>query len=209
MSKKAEKKEVSLKELQSLAVKEGLPEFEVKDYKSKNSLISAIRLQREKKQVEVKSELQVEALKEEVKEAKAADTKVASLEDPINVKEDKKIKRSHAGKKAIMRDLLAKQLKNGENTIMMLELRSGEKPGVVNNKYDEKGNFYQEHVSGSVEPVQINGFRYLTPRGAQARVPLRVAAVLGESMMITQNAGKEWLLDRVDPRTGGVVKDSF
>ena len=189
--------EKTLKELKVIAVVEGMGEEMASEFRAKAALASAIRIMREKP---------VEVAKEPVEAPKEVPVKrVETIADVASPKETKNANKQWLGKAARMRDRLAAQPK----TIIMLPLEGKEKPGVVEDTVDKHGNFCQIRRGGAVETVQLNGYKYLIPKGVQAKIPTQVAEVLGESMQLTSNAGRQWLIDRTDPETGRPISDSL
>lgn len=177
------KDEKTIKQLQEEAVSKGVDETAVKGMKTKPAITEVLGILDKKKEKVI-----VEVNKPE--EPKKVDT----LNDLSNSQERKATSRQWVGKAAHMRDTLLAQRK----VFTQLPLGDKEKPGVVLNKTDKNGVFYQEHVSGAIETVQMNGFKYLIPKGVQAEVPEGVNNVLGASLTDTANAGKEFRIDRFD-----------
>lgn len=89
----------------------------------------------------------------------------------------------------------------------ILPLQSGEKPGVVEWRTNKNGEKYQVVVSGSYETVQINGFKWIIPKGTPTDVPEQVSKVLDDAYLQTQQAGAGASMDRIDPRTGRQMSD--
>jgi hypothetical protein len=74
--------------------------------------------------------------------------------------------------------------------------------GKVEWREDAKGDKYQVHITGSIETVQLNGYRYFIPKGIYTSVPQAIAEVIAQSQQQTLNAGSNISLNRIDPATG-------
>lgn len=129
--------------------------------------------------------------------------KVDSLEEKENPAEKKQLERQWRDKATIMKHKLMAQPK----ITYLLPLESGEKVGIVEWRKDKNGEEYQYVVSGACETVQLNGFKWIIPKGVYTEIPRQVAEELSVSQHITMEAGKNSLLDREDPKTGRSVRD--
>lgn len=135
--------------------------------------------------------------------AKEVVKKVDTLEDKESPQEKKVFEKQYISKRERMRDLLMAQPK----VMFMIPIEKGEKPGEVVWDTDKHGNDYQIHKSGAVETVQLNGFKWLIPKGVMTQVPQQIAEELSQSMNITMEAGRKFLYDRVDDKTGKPINE--
>lgn len=173
--------ELSLRDLQEKAVKEGLPAGDTEKFTAKAPLIATINALR----------------------AANASKRVATLEDKPNPQEEKRDQKIWLTKAERMRDKCEKEPK----VMLMLPLESSkDKPGVIREQM-VNGHLVQTYVSGGYETAIQNGYKYLVPRGVQVMVPQSVAQLLADSFNFTINAGKNLLVDRIDPETGKPVAD--
>lgn len=118
----------------------------------------------------------------------------------------KKDKKEYSSKKERMRAILMAQ----KRIRILIPTQGVEKPGVVKWVYNERSKREEQVlISGAYTPVQINGFKWLVPHGVYTSVPEQVADVVSDSQNMTNQAGKEWLLDRDDPKTGKTVRDAL
>jgi hypothetical protein len=176
---------MTLKQLQAEAIKLGMPAEDAEKLPSKGiarSVINTLKSVGAQKEVE----------------------KVNTIEENPNPSEEKAVNRQWKTKAEIMRDKLEKQPK----VRFFLPLTGEEKAGVVR-EVMVKGRKEQVVVSGAVEVVQLNGFKTFVPKGRFVELPQQVADVLSESMMATQQAGADLLIDRVDPKTGQPVQNQL
>jgi len=183
----AEDQEMTVKDLRAEAVKLGMSEEDAATFTTR------IQLQNVIKTLEAKP-------KEEIK-------KVATIVEKPNPTEDRKVNKLWMGKAEIMREKLLAQPK----VRFMIPLDSSkEKPGNVVWRKDRNGKPYQEAIGeGAYETVQINGFKYLVPKGVFVDIPQQVAEILSEGYRLTSQAGQDILLDRIDPETGKTVAESM
>lgn len=127
----------------------------------------------------------------------------AVVETPGQLKKDKE---KYLSKKERMRAILMKQPK-----VRILILCEGkEKPGVINwvyNKITKRKE--QVYVRGAYTPVQINGFKWLVPHGKYEEVPEQIADMISDAQGMTAEAGRDYLIDRIDPETGKPVSDKL
>lgn len=127
----------------------------------------------------------------------------AAVDTPGQLKRDKK---KYLSKKEIMRAKLMKQPK----IRILIPVEGEEKPGVIKVVYDKKTKRNeQKFISGAYIPVQLNGFKYLVAKGVYQDVPKQIADVISESQNMTTEAGKPFLIDRKDPKTGKPVSDKL
>jgi len=174
-------KTLTVKELQARLIELGMPKEDAETFKTKAPMIASIR--------------SLEA-KEEVK-------KVASIEEKPSPSEDREVNKRWKSKAAAMRDRLALQPK----VSILIPLAPTEKQGQVEVRTDKEGNEYQVHVSGAVESVQLNGYKYFIPKGRYTPVPQQIAEVISKSQQQTLNAGNDIKLDRI--KDGRPVRDSL
>jgi len=161
-----ELKEMSLKKLREVAVKLGIPESDAKLFTVKAPLIATINTLRAQEKV----------------------TTLNPAVDPKEAKIDEKRWRTKAQK---MRAKLEAQPK----VRFLIPLDPNEKVGVVR-EIEIKGRKEYVHISGAIETVQLNGYKTIIPKGKFVEIPQQVADVLSESYRLTQEAGKEYLVDR-------------
>jgi hypothetical protein len=185
MSDKQISEEMSIKELRQEAVKAGMPEADVEKLPSKGVIISVINT------------LKAAGASKEVE-------KVPTIEEKPSPSEEKQTNQKWKSKAEIMRD----KLENQPKVRFFLPLTGEEKPGIVR-EVMVNGRKEQVVVGGAVEVVQLNGFKTFVPKGKFVDIPQQVADVLSESMMSTQQAGADLLIDRVDPKTGLPVRSQL
>jgi len=128
--------------------------------------------------------------------------RVETLTPPVSPKEEREDEQRWLSKAERMLQILLKQ----PRVRYALPLEPKEKPGVVREVW-EKGRFRQIHISGAVEAPQINGCKWLVPKGVMVEIPKQVFDLLADSYNITITAGENLRLDRIDPATGRPVRD--
>ena len=173
--------ERTLKELQKELVKLGMPEEEAKSFNTKAQVLAVINTLDAKKAVE----------------------KVKTLEEVESPAEKKAFEQQWLSKAMIMKKKLEAQPK----VRFLLPLEGSEKQGVVEWRTGKNGEKYQYVVSGSVETVQLNGYKYFIPKGIFVDIPEQVAQVLSESYKLTASAGSNISMDRIDDKTGKPMRD--
>lgn len=173
--------EKTLKELQAELVSLGMPEEETKTFNTKAQILAVLNTFKAKEAVE----------------------KVKTLEDIETPAEKKAFEEQWVSKALKMKRLLESQ----PLVRTLLPLEGSEKPGVVEWRTDKKGEKYQYVVSGSYETVQLNGYKYIIPKGVYCDVPQQIAEVLANAYHQTQQAGANISLDRIDERTGKPMRD--
>lgn len=133
----------------------------------------------------------------------AATKAISAVVEP---KDDKIVEKHWTTKAEAMRANLLSQPK----VRIRLPLEKNEKPGVVVWEYSQKTKREEQiYVSGAYHPVILNGFTWLVPKGVQVDVPQQISDELDAHFYGTQNAGKDLLLDRNDPKTGKLVSDAL
>jgi hypothetical protein len=206
------------KELETLTVKElkvrlvelGMPEEDADKFRTKAPMISVINTMLAKDVVvEVKSD------EKEVK-------KVASIQERPSPVEEKEVNKSWKTKAERMKQRLFEQ----EFVSMVTQLESGEKIGEVewvdaktketisdegwyNLPIEAKMRTYQRHISGAVLVPQLNGFKYMIPKGRYTKVPMQIFEVVNAANMEALKAIQHKNLDRIDPKTGRPMKESL
>ena len=116
----------------------------------------------------------------------------------------KKEKEEYLSKSERMRAILMKQ----PRVRILIPLEGQEKPGVINWVYNKvQKRKEQVYISGAYTPVQINGFKWLVPHGKYVEVPEQVADMISDAQGMTAQAGRDFLIDRIDPKTGKSVRD--
>jgi len=129
---------------------------------------------------------------------------VKTIKEKPNPSEDRLVNKQFLTKAETMRCKLESQ----PNVRFFLPLVGAEKPGVIR-EVMVHGRTEQVIVSGAVEVVQLNGYKTFIPKGRFVEIPQQVADILSESMMATQQAGADLLIDRVDPKTGRQVGEQL
>lgn len=177
--------QLTVQQLQDKLVELGMPLEDAEAFKTKAPIISSIKVLMAKKMV---ADPEVE---EEVK-------KVATLEEKPNPSEDREVNKRWKTKAEAMKARLLQQ----EQVSILIPLDSGERVGVIEWRTDKNGDTYQAHVSGAYEKVQLNGFKYMIPKGVYTKVPRQIAEVISQAQQQTLEAGSHISLDRIDPKTG-------
>lgn len=117
----------------------------------------------------------------------------------------KKEKEEYLSKAERMRAILMKQPR--KRTLIPLE-GADETPGVVKWVYNKVTKRKEQvYVSGAYTPVQINGFKWLVPHGKYVDLPEQIADMISDAQGMTVEAGRAYLIDRIDPKTGKPVSD--
>lgn len=183
---------LSLNELKSKLSEVGFTEEEIAGFKSKAPIIATL------KAVTMQVNAFEETEEENEEEIREKPKKVASLEERLNPNEERELNKRWKTKAQKMKSLLLSQ----PTVSILVPLEPSEKVGIVEWRTDSKGDKYQIHIGGSIETVQINGFKYFIPKGIYTPVPQAIAEVIAESQQQTLNAGANISLDRIDPLTG-------
>lgn len=182
----------SLKQLKEELIGLGMPAEAVEAFSTKGQLMSVITTLQASKA----SQAELAATKPEVQKVKTLDAE----ETP---QEKRSLDKQWLSKALIMQDILMKE----PMVNMLLPLSGKEKPGVVEWRTDKHGKKFQYVVSGSFEAPQLNGCKWIVPKGVYVDVPKRVAEVLRKSYMQTAQAGSNISMDRIDDRTGKPMKE--
>lgn len=210
-----ELEKLSVKDLQAKLVELGMPEDDVKAFKTKAPLISSIRT------LEAKDAVKESDEEEEVK-------KVKSITETPKPREEKQVNARHYKKATAMKERLLQQ----PTVSILIPLEAGEKVGVVSWAYDKKGQSakdktrvmltdaewnalsleekmktYQVVESGAFESVQPNGYKWFIAKGRYTPVPQQIAEIVSRSQQQTIDAGADIKLDRIDPRTGRPINE--
>ena len=132
--------------------------------------------------------------------AKAVVEKVDSLEEKNNPSEEKKIEKAWKSKAQIMMD---KWLSAPKSQVLYPS-----DPGVQAGKVEwrtnpKNGEQYQVALTpaNTYEQVIVNGACWLVPKGVMVEVPEPVAKIIAERLQLTNMAGSDILLDRIDSKT--------
>jgi len=184
MAKKLE--ELSLSQLKEQAKEMGIEELD--SFTSKKPLIATIRAVRKT----------IEANKPKIDPTKDA---TDALETP---KERKEIEDRHLAKA----DRMRKHLEAQPKVRFMIPLEGEEKPGVVK-KVMVNGREETVPVSGAVHSFTLNGYKINIPKGVFVDVAEQVADYLSQSWKLAQEAGKQWDVNRTDPKTGQPIKSQL
>lgn len=175
----------TVKELKEELISLGMPQEVVDTFNTKAQLIGTINTLKAKKVVE----------------------KVDSLEEKPNPSEEKQTERAWRSKAQIMWDKWMASPK----VQILFPADPGKKPGIVEWRKDAKGNDFQVALTpaDSIQEIQVNGAKYLVPKGVMVEVPKPVADRVAEMLQLGSVAGQDILLDRTDPKTGRPVSESF
>jgi hypothetical protein len=178
---------LTVKQLQEKLISLGMPEEDVKGFKTKAPMIASINT------------LEAKEATKEPEEVK----KVASIEEKPNPSEDREVNKRWKSKAEIMRNKLLAQ----EKVNILIPVDPTERAGVVEWRKDKNGEDYQVHISGAITSVQLNGYKYFIPKGVYTPVPRQVAEVISKAQQQTLEAGSNISLDRIDPKTGRPFKE--
>lgn len=139
--------------------------------------------------------------------AKTVVDKVNSIEESVNPVEEKQVEKAWRSKAQIMWDKWMASPK----VQILFPSDPGKNPGKVEWRKDAKGNDYQVALTpaDSIQEVQVNGAKYLVPKGVLVEVPKPVADRIAEMLQLGSQAGADILLDRIDPKTGRPVSEAF
>ena len=191
--------DMTLKELKEALVENGLDKATAKAFIAKAQATAVLNMLLEKKLNEKTSK--------EVIEAQAEVKKVDSIEELPNPTEERNINKSWKSKAEIMMNIwLTEPMKQ-----MMVPAEPGRPAGKVEWRTDRNGKKYQFALTpeDTIKTIQVNGAKWMVPKGTYVDVPTRVADKIARELEMTNNAGKKWLLDREDEKTGMSVRDSL
>jgi hypothetical protein len=131
---------------------------------------------------------------------------VTNINPPMNPKEEKKSEKHWLNKAEAMRVKLEAQPK----VRILVPLEGKEIQGVIKTTYNQATKRQeQRHVSGAVQPVTLNGYMFLVPKGMYVEVPEQIAQVIQDKFNQTSQAGSNILIDRIDPETGRSVAEQL
>ena len=188
---------LTVKELQEKLVQLGMPQEDVDAFRTKAPLISSIRALEAKSAVAETWEMNA-TKKEDGTVEYSEIKKVASIEEKPNPAEDREVNKRWKNKAEAMKANLLSQ----EKVSILIPLDAGSQAGVVEWRVGKNGESYQVHISGAIESVQLNGYKYFIPKGRYVQVPRQIAEVISRSQQQTLEAGADISLDRIDPNTG-------
>ena len=147
----------------------------------------------------------IEFKKEEVTVADPVVKKVATIEEKPSPTEERLTNKLWFTKAQAMQDHLMKQKKIS----ILVPTEPHEKVGVVEERVGKDGRPYQVHISGAIITPQLNGFKFMIPKGRYYDVPEQIALVVSNSQQQTLSAGDHIAIDRIDERTGKPVSDAL
>lgn len=119
-------------------------------------------------------------------------------------REDREVNKAWMNKAEVMRRHLESQPK----VRVLIPLEGDEQLGVVEVK-SVAGHEVTLVKSGAVWSKTFNGYRVVIPKGVYTDVPQQVADNISQEYNQTQTAGRQWSLDRLDPKTGRPVRDQL
>lgn len=175
--------EKSLKQLKEELVTAGMPLEDTEAFVTKKQILAVLNTMKAKEVVK----------------------RVDTLDDTSTPTEKKQLENQWKSKATLMRERLMAQ----PTIRTILPLEAAEQEGVVEWRTDKYGNKYQLVLSGAVETVQLNGFKWIIPKGVPTDVPEQVSEVLDKAYLRTHNAGKNISVDRLDPKTGRPVSEKL
>ncbi len=179
MSKKL--MELTLKQLKEKVKKSGLDEAVANSFTTKAQVIGVLG-----------------ALKDKTK---LVDPATSAIETP---KEKKSSDKAWLSK----RDRMGRHLEKQTKVSFMIPLLAGEKVGVVESRV-VNGIREFNHISGAVKEKNINGYKWVLPKGMMTRVPEQVCELLSREMNVMATIGKDVSLDRIDKKTNRPVGDAL
>jgi len=190
----------TLQELKSELIVNGLDEKTAKAFISKAQAFTVLGILKEKKLNEKTAKEIAEAQPKEVE-------KVKTIEELKNPKEERTVEKSWRSKAQIMMNIwLSEPMMS-----LMVPSEPGRQPGKVEWRKNKQGESYQIALTteDTIKSIQVNGAKWLIPRGVYVEVPTRVAKKIAKELEMTNNAGKQWLIDRNDEKTGQPVGDAL
>ena len=106
-------------------------------------------------------------------------------------------------------DTMAKHLEAQPKIRVLIPLEPNEKVGNVKIVRNSHGILEYQYISGAVWSKTFNGYKVTLPKGTYVDVPEQIAENLAKELDRTQNAGKQWAIDRNDPATGRSVREQL
>ena len=186
--------ELTVKELQDKLVGLGMPKDDVAAFRTKAPLIASIKTLEARKDVA-----------EKLPEGEGEIKKVKTIEETPDPVEERKIDKQWKTKALRMQDHLMAQ----EKVSILVPLEPAEKAGVVEWRTDKYGNEYQVHIEGAIITPQLNGYKYMIPKGRYTPVPKQIAEIVSDAQQQLLDAGRDIKVDRTDPRTGRPVAEAL
>lgn len=176
--------ERTLKVIQAELIERGFPKEQVKGLQSK-AVAQAV--------LDSMTKNPVSAGKVEV-------VKVATLDEKPDPREEKVIEKQYLSRRDIMRAKLEAQ----PQVPIFIPKADTEPAGIVKVVKVAGKNEYV-HVGGSVEVFTLQGYQVIVPKGVQTNVPLQIFQLWSDSLRLTQQAGSQFSVNRIDPATGQPV----
>lgn len=132
--------------------------------------------------------------------AKEVVEKVDSLDEKRNPREEKELEKAYVTKAQRMMQIWL----DAPTSQILYPSDPGVAAGRVEWRTDERGNRIQVALTpaNTVEPVIVNGATWIVPKGVLVEVPAPVARIIADRLQLTNQAGSNISLDRVDHRTG-------
>ena len=193
--------ELSNKQLQEKLVELGMPQEEASKILTKSTLIATINtLESMKAEVEKSAEVAAKATEA------AKESEKAGPEEKENPVEEKQVEKAWISKAHRQWTFWDEQPK----VRILVPLTGQEKKGFI--RFEFSKVFKREipvHVSGAIQTVIENGAQYVIPKGVYVEVPEPVAKRIEDKFQQTSDAGRDYLADRIDPRTGHPVSDKL
>ena len=170
--------ELTMKELKAKAVDGGMPQETVDLFTTKAQVVGVITSQTEK----VKLVDQTKSGDETTKEKKSSDSAWLSK-----------------------RDTMGKHLEAQPKVGMSIPLQAGEKVGVVESRV-VNGIREFKVISGGYKEKNINGYKWIMPKGTMTMVPQQVYELVSNEINALAMLGSKNTIDRIDPLTGKPVR---
>lgn len=195
----------TVRELKEEALLLGADQKSLDTLQSKAAVEFVIKLLEQNKSLSEKKEQVQQVVPESA--GVPAQEKVKTIDEVPNPKEDKEVNARWLSKAKIMMDLWMKEPK----TQILYPSEPGRKAGVVEWTKDKLGNDIQvaKTPPDTIEEIQVNGAKWLIPKGVLVEVPVRVAKLVAERLQLASTAGSNISLERIDPLTGKSVGESF
>ena len=173
--------ELTLKQLKEKAKESGLDEAVANSLTTKAQIIGVLAVLKDK--------------------TKLVDPATSAMETP---KEKKLSDKAWLSK----RDRMGRHLEEQPKVSFMIPLSPGEKAGIVESRV-VNGIREFKHISGAVKEKNINGFKWVLPKGVMTKVPEQVCELLSREMNVMATLGKDVSLDRIDRKTNRPVRDAL